>query len=120
MTAGNIYDLGYRPYDGERLGRRKAFEALYVNSVRGIFGLGRSTMNKVFPMALAGMASLPATVALAVAALAPTPVELFRPENYFFYTKIILALFCAVASVATSATARSRSISRAPSPASTM
>ncbi len=41
-TAGSIYDLGYQRYEGVRLGRRHAIWALYVHSLRSVFGIGRS------------------------------------------------------------------------------
>ena len=96
--SGNIYDLGYRTYEGERLGRRHAFEALYVYSFRAVFGLGRSGMNKVFPIGLALLALTPAGIQLAVAALAPAELELIKPEDYFGPAGIwiVMALFCSV------------------------
>lgn len=61
-AAGNIYDLGYRGYDGPRLGRRHAIRALYVSSLRGVFGIGRGGRAKVAPFSLAILAMLPALV----------------------------------------------------------
>jgi ABC-2 type transport system permease protein len=54
-------------------------------------------MAKVFPIGLGVLALLPATVQLAIAALAPAEFELVRPENHFGYVQIVVALFCAVA-----------------------
>ncbi len=96
-ASGSIYDLGYRPYEGARLGRPYAILSLYVYSLRAVFGLGRSAMSKVFPFGLAILALIPAVVQLGVAALVPADVKLIRPENYFGYTQIVLVLFCAVA-----------------------
>jgi ABC-2 type transport system permease protein len=93
-AAGSIYDLGYRPYDGGRLGRPYAIRSLYVYSLRAIFGLGRSAMSKVFPIGLAIVLLIPAIVQLGVAAIAPTDVRVIRPENYFGFTQIVLVLFC--------------------------
>ena len=94
--AGSIYDLGYRPYDGERLGRGYAVRSLFAYSLRAIFGLGRSTMSKVFPFGLAVVALLPALVQLAIAAIAPSDFEFIAPEGYFSFVQIVVALFCAV------------------------
>jgi ABC-2 type transport system permease protein len=94
--AGSIYDLGYRPYDGARLGRSYAFRSLFLYSLRSIFGISRSLMAKVFPIGLAGVALLPAVVQLGVAAIAPADIRLIRPENYFEFVEVVLALFCAV------------------------
>lgn len=96
-SSGSIYDLGYRPYDGIRLGRTYAITSLFWYSLRGIFGLGRSTMAKVFPFALAVFAVIPAIIQIAIAAVAPADFTLIRAENHFTYTQIIISLFCAVA-----------------------
>ena len=96
-TAASIYDLGYRNYDGVRLGRQYAALSLFNYTFRGIFGLGRSAWAKVFPIGLAIIASLPAFVLLGVAAIAPDQFELAKPEEYFGFISIVLGLFCAVA-----------------------
>jgi ABC-2 type transport system permease protein len=96
-AAGSIYDLGYRPYDGTRLGRGYAIVSLFWYSLRSVFGLGRSTAAKVFPIGLTIIALLPAVAQLAIAAIAPQDLELIRPENYFGYVQIVISLFCAVA-----------------------
>ena len=47
--TGSIYDIGYRGYDGPRLGRRHAFATLFVGGLRATFGLGRSGRAKIVP-----------------------------------------------------------------------
>ncbi len=94
-----IYDLGYRLYDGERLGRTYAVVSLFTYSLRAVFGLGRSWVAKVFAMGLALILLLPSFVILAIAAVTPEEVELRL--NYFDFiglglVGIILALFGAV------------------------
>jgi ABC-2 type transport system permease protein len=93
--AGNIYDLGYRTYSGQRLGRASAVLALYVYSLRASFGLGRRATSKIFPIALAILTLFPAVVQLGIGAVAADIVELFRAEDYYGYVQTILALFCA-------------------------
>ncbi len=95
-TAGTIYDLGYQRYKGVRLGRRHAIWALYVHSLRGVFGIGRSLSSKVGPMGLAVIAFVPAVFQLGVASIAPEEVEVFRPEDYYFIIQVVLVVFCAV------------------------
>jgi ABC-2 type transport system permease protein len=95
-TAGSIYDLGYKRYEGARLGRRHAIWALYIYSVRGVFGIGRSLSSKVGPIGLAIIALLPAVVQLGVAAIAPEDIEVVEPEEYYGFIQIMLAVFCAV------------------------
>jgi ABC-2 type transport system permease protein len=95
-TAGTIYDLGYQRYEGVRLGRRHAIWVLYVHSLRGVFGIGRSLWSKVGPMGLAVIAFVPAVFQLGIAAIAPEEVEVIRPEDYFQLIEVVLAVFCAV------------------------
>lgn len=95
-TTGSIYDLGYQRYEGVRLGRRHAIWALYIHSLRGVFGIGRSFSSKVGPMGLAVIALIPAVFQLGVAAVAPQNVEVIRPEGYGQMVEVVLAAFCAV------------------------
>ncbi len=95
--TGRIYDLGYRPYEGERLGRQYAIRSLFIYSLRAVFGIGRSIMSKMFPIGLAVIALVPATVQLAIAAIAPADVEFITHEDYFGIVSLVLVLFCAFA-----------------------
>jgi ABC-type transport system involved in multi-copper enzyme maturation permease subunit len=54
-------------------------------------------MAKLFPMGLAAIALIPALILLAIAALAPDEFEVAKPEDYYGFVSIVLALFCAVA-----------------------
>ncbi|MFI1868574.1 ABC transporter permease [Streptomyces jumonjinensis] len=62
-----IHNIGYRDYDGRRLGRAYVRSSLYVQSLRGAYGLGRSAKSKVLPMILLGLMVLPAVIVVAVA-----------------------------------------------------
>ncbi|MCF6469801.1 ABC transporter permease [Nonomuraea sp. MG754425] len=68
-----IYDIGYRHYDGPRLGRGYSTRALAVHSLRGVFGLGRPARSKIVPFALATIMLVPAVVSIAIMALARQP-----------------------------------------------
>lgn len=94
-ATGNIYDLGYRRYDGIRLGRRHAVVALYIHSVRAAFGLGRPATAKIVPFALAILALVPATIQLGIAAVADDIVELYSHSGYYSYVQWLLGLFVA-------------------------
>ena len=95
-TAGSIYDVGYQRYEGIRLGRRHAIWALYVHSLRSVFGIGRSLSSKVGPIGLAVIALLPAVFQLGVASIAPAEIEVIRPEDYYNTIEVVLVVFCAV------------------------
>ncbi len=93
--VGSIYDLGYRPYEGVRLGRRHAVRTVYVESLRAAFGLGRRASSKIIPIALLVIALLPATVHLGIAAATSDRMDIVRPEDYSSFIEMILALFVA-------------------------
>ena len=49
-AGGVIHDLGYRRYDGPRLGRPRIVAALAWHSFRSAFGLGRGAKAKIVPV----------------------------------------------------------------------
>lgn len=59
---GAIHDIGYRHYDGERLGTSYIRRSLFVETLRGAYGLGRSARSKVMPFLLLAVMVLPALV----------------------------------------------------------
>lgn len=102
--GGSIYDLGYRGYEGPRLGRRAAIVALLMHSVRTAYGLGRSARSKVMPVGLILLAILPSLLALGIIALitqlgaAGEAMEAISPIRYstlFPFTAPLVFLFCA-------------------------
>jgi len=93
---GNVYDLGYRAYEGVRLGRTHAILSLYVTSLRGVFGLGRHTSSKILPFGLAILTLVPAVIQLGVVAASETiDFELISPDDYYEFVQWPLALFVA-------------------------
>jgi ABC-2 type transport system permease protein len=94
-ATGAIYDLGYRGYDGPRLGRRAAFATLFWASLRAAFGLGRSGRSKLVPWGLSAIMIVPAAVAGAIQAIAPGGLSPFNYDNYLWDLSPILALFVA-------------------------
>jgi ABC-2 type transport system permease protein len=68
QAAGVIHDLGYRGYDGPRLGRPQIVRALTWHSFRSSFGIGRGAKAKIIPVLALVAMCLPALVnAFAVA-----------------------------------------------------
>jgi len=61
-ASGVIHDLGYRRYDGPRLGRRQITAALAWHSFRAAFGFGRGAKAKVVPVIALAALCLPAVV----------------------------------------------------------
>jgi ABC-2 type transport system permease protein len=58
-ATGSIYDLGYRGYDGPRLGRSHAVRSLFTHSLQSTYGIGRSGRAKIAPLILGGLMLLP-------------------------------------------------------------
>ncbi|MFF0588762.1 ABC transporter permease [Streptomyces sp. NPDC003781] len=84
-----IHNIGYRSYDGPRLGRAYARRSLYSQSLRGAYGLGRSAKSKVLPMLLFVVMCLPAAIMVAVA-VATKANDL--PVDYTRYAIILQAV----------------------------
>jgi ABC-2 type transport system permease protein len=60
--GGVIHDLGYRSYDGPRLGRAQITRALAWHSFRSAFGFGRGAKAKIIPVITFAAMCLPAVV----------------------------------------------------------
>ncbi|WP_267243516.1 ABC transporter permease [Streptomyces sp. PR69] len=94
-TATQIHNIGYRNYEGPRLGRAYARRSLYSQSLRGAYGLGRSAKSKVLPMILFGVMCLPAAIIVAVAVatdLDDLPVDYTR---YAIVMQAVIGLYLA-------------------------
>jgi ABC-2 type transport system permease protein len=90
-----IHDIGYRTYDGPRLGRAYARRSLYSQSLRGAYGLGRSIKSKVLPMLLFAVMCVPAAVMVAVAVVTKAndlPVDYTR---YAIMMQALISLYVA-------------------------
>jgi ABC-2 type transport system permease protein len=67
--GGVIHDIGFQHYSGPRLGRAYIVRSLYVESLRGAYGLGRSAKSKVMPFLLLAAVTVPALIVALVAGL---------------------------------------------------
>ena len=88
--TGAIHDIGYRHYDGPRLGASYIRRSLFVETLRGAFGLGRSARSKVMPFLLLGVMVLPA----AVVGIVTSYLKL--PSLPLGYTEYVVSLQIAV------------------------
>jgi ABC-2 type transport system permease protein len=90
-----IHDIGFRHYDGPRLGRGWVVRSLLVETVRGVFGLGRPARSKVMPWSLIGILMFPPVV-IALSILLTGGTEL--PISYTQYPsamQLVISLFVA-------------------------
>jgi ABC-2 type transport system permease protein len=93
--GGVIHDLGYRHYDGQRLGRGAIIRALYWHSLRSAFGIGRGAKAKIVPILTFGIMCLPA-VANAIAA-ARGGGRVIPYDTYVFRLRgLVMVIFVAV------------------------
>lgn len=101
--TGSIYDIGYRGYDGPRLGRAHAVRSLFSHSLRTTYGIGRGGRAKIAPILFGGLAILPALAIVGVLTLAlrfgvgeriadNSPI---RYDTYFSTISTLIILFCA-------------------------
>ena len=88
--TGEIHDIGYRHYDGPRLGAAYIQRSLFVETLRGTYGLGRAARSKIVPLALLAVISLPAAV------IAIVTGYFQMPELPLNYTGYVVALQVAV------------------------
>ena len=94
---GEVYDLGYRHYDGPREGRTRAHKALWVDGIRTVLGIGRGWGSKVLPVILFICVITPALVAAIIASVVGlADFEFYRHEGYYAIVLIVVALFAAI------------------------
>ena len=101
MTTGQdaqLFDLGYRGYEGARERPARAILTLAVFTMKRVLGLGRGGRHKVLPAITLAIAFLPAFVSVAVASIVDTirPDDLFTYGDYMFIIGSALALFAAL------------------------
>jgi ABC-2 type transport system permease protein len=94
-TTGTIYDIGYRHYDGPRLGRRGAIGAIVGAGLRAVFGFGRSGRSKIIPWGAVILAALPAVISVAVRVLAGDILDLYDYDGYVWNISALLPIFIA-------------------------
>jgi ABC-2 type transport system permease protein len=100
--TGAVFDLGYKPYTGTRLGRSGAIRAMVKDGMRRVMGIRRKARKKVYPWILVAIATLPAIVFVGLAFFMNT----FSPEadspfgghaEYLGLSGAIVLLFVALA-----------------------
>ncbi len=96
-----IHDIGYRHYDGPRLGAAYVRRSLYVDTLRGAFGLGRSARSKVTPFILLAVLSVPAIVMGIVTGYFGLPSLPLGYTEYVFALQVAVVIFVGSQSPAT-------------------
>jgi ABC-2 type transport system permease protein len=91
--TGVIHDIGYRHYDGPRLGREAVRRALFVESARGAYGLGRSTKSKIMPMLILVAICVPPVIIAVIASVTKLKDLPGDYTSYIFQTFPLVVLF---------------------------
>ena len=99
---GQVFDLGYKPYDGDRMGRRGAVPAVYRDGLRRVLGLRRRARSKLLPWSLIALALLPALIFVTLSVFtrdfgADADLEFFTAPQYFEMLSVVTILFTALA-----------------------
>ncbi len=96
--TAQIFEQGYRRYDGVRLGRGAPVRSVWKHTVQRVLGLRRSARHKVLPFLAIGVAYLPAVAFIGILALVPPGARQLRDQaptysQYYGYVTAAIALF---------------------------
>jgi ABC-2 type transport system permease protein len=88
--AGVIHDIGYRHYDGLRLGRAGIIRALGWHSLRSAFGIGRGAKAKIIPVITFGVLCVPAVANTVALATGGRPFVHY--DTYLFQLRVLVMI----------------------------
>jgi ABC-2 type transport system permease protein len=91
-SGGVIHDLGYRRYEGQRLGRPAIIRALYWHSLRSAFGIGRGARAKIVPVLTFILMCLPAIVNSVAVAQHPGQAPIVDYDTYTYRLRSLIML----------------------------
>jgi ABC-2 type transport system permease protein len=94
-SGGVIHDIGFRHYDGSRMGRPFVVRSLVADTLRGTFGIGRPGREKVTPWILFGIVMLPAFVMLIILIVGQQDELPTQYNQYLVNLQLVSALFVA-------------------------
>ena len=96
--SAQLYDLGYRRYEGERDRPARAILTLALFTLKRVLGLGRGARHKVLPAITLAIAYLPALTSVAFSVLLDDFgfEDLITYGDYMFITGSALGVFAAL------------------------
>jgi ABC-2 type transport system permease protein len=101
-VSGQVFDLGYQRYEGERTSRWRRARAIWRDGIRISLGLGRGAAAKIAPWLLIAFALVPVLVLIVIASFAasfgddPADVDLPSYAEYYEFAIVPIALFAAI------------------------
>ena len=91
--SGVIHDIGYRHYDGPRLGLGYITRSLFVSSLKGAYGFGRSAKSKVMPLLLLAAIGVPALIMAAVLNITGSDELPVAYTSYVINLSVVVIIF---------------------------
>jgi ABC-2 type transport system permease protein len=91
-AGGVIHNIGYRAYEGQRLGRGQIVRALCWHSLRSAFGFRRGIKAKIVPVITFVIMCLPAVVDAAIIALSRAHTRQVSYDTYIPPLRILVML----------------------------
>src|SRR4051794_23540873 len=91
--TGVIHDIGYRHYDGPRLSAPAVRLALFAESARGAYGLGRSAKSKIMPFLILTAICLPPVIIAVIASVTKLRDLPGDYTSYIIQTQALVILF---------------------------
>jgi ABC-2 type transport system permease protein len=92
---GEIFDRGYKHYDGPRLGRRHAIWALIFYSIKRAMGIKKSWTAKIMPILLYTSVAVPVAVGIGIQAFV-ADAEVFDYVAFYDVIFVIQGIFVAM------------------------
>ena len=92
---GVIHDIGYRHYDGPRLGRAYVARSLFTESLKGSYGFGRAARTKVMPMLLLAAMCVPTLIIVVVASVTGGDQLPVGYTEYLTQLQVVIAVYVA-------------------------
>ena len=92
---GEVFDRGYKHYDGPRLGRNHARRALIGYSVKRAMGIKKSWTAKIIPIFLYIAVLMPVVISLGIRAFLPS-AEILQYYEYFGFVFLVEGVFAAM------------------------
>ncbi len=92
---GVIHDIGYRHYDGPRLGRAYVRRSLFAESLKGSYGFGRAARTKVMPMLWLAAMCVPTLIVVVVASVTGADQLPVGYTEYLTQLQIVIAVYVA-------------------------
>lgn len=92
-NGAQIFDQGYRRYDGARTGVLGAIKSLVWATIRQALGMRRTWWNKVIPALVIFFSFVPAIVFVGLAALLPEDFRSELPSYAEYYGFVVAAIF---------------------------